>query len=406
MPYDLEQAAKALADNVAGFEKRTLERIGRRIKATGQLSAYDTKALENIANIGIPLNEIYADLADITAMNIKEIQTLLEANMTAEMERNRVLHTAKGVPFIEYADNEVAQQMVRHWATETAGKMINLSRTKAIGFTDSGGKFTPIEGAFQSAIDKAVVAVRTGTTDFNTAMRDTVEALGGSGVVTNYGSGVTRSLESAVRANIMYGAKKSAQEYQRYIGEKFGADGFEVDYHPHPRPSHEFMGGRMFSYDGKVTIDGLTYEDGKEALERLDDYNCHHFATPVVLGISQPRWNADELARMKAQDKEIIEYTMPNGKVITGTRYEFTQKQRNLEREIRKYTNTELEAKAAGNNTLAKEMRDRKNLFRSTYDDMCKQTGLQPTLERMQIGKYQGKTVDFNGKSGIIKENS
>lgn len=409
MPYDIEQAAQILADNVEGFETRTLQRIGKRIKATGRLNSADTKALENMANIGADLDAVYTDLANITAQNIEEEQRILTKNMMAEMERSKALFAAKGIPFISYENNEFARQMIKHWAEITAGAMLNLSRTKAIGFTKTfpNGRleFTPLEGAFQQAIDKAVAAVRTGTTDFNTAMRDTISDLGSSGVVVNYGSGVTRQLDSMVRQNLLYGAKSSAQAYHNYIGEQLGADGFEVDYHPHPRPSHEFMGGKMFSNGSEVTVAGVTYPSGKDALERLQDYGCLHFALPVILGISQPRYDERWVAEQKEKDKEILKYTTPSGNVIRGTRYDFTQKQRELERSIRAYKRTEMTAKAAGNNTLARQTREKIKMRRSYYDDLSAKTGLQPKKERMTISGYNRKIVDIGGKSGIIESN-
>ncbi|MCI9085754.1 MAG: hypothetical protein HFE51_04950 [Clostridia bacterium] len=393
MAYDIEQAAQILADNVKGFETRTLQRIGKRIKQTGRLNSADTTALENMANIGIPLQEIYEDLAATTELNIKEVQHILSEHMSSEVERTQAIFNAKGVPFVSYPENEFAQQMVKHWTEITAGEMINLSRTKAIGLTktfpNGRSEFTPIEGAFQSAIDRAVVAVRTGTTDFNTAMRDTIQDLGGSGVVTNYGSGVTRQLDSMVRQNLLYGAKQSAQAYHNHVGQELGADGFEVDYHPHPRPSHAFMGGKMFSNKGDVTIGDITYPDGSEALDRLGDYGCLHFAIPVFLGISQPRYDNKWLSEQKANDKEILEYTTQSGNVIKGTRYQFTQKQRELERSIRESKRTEMMAKTAGNNTLAKQERDKIKMRRSYYDDLSAKTGLQPMKERMTVSGYR-----------------
>lgn len=393
MPYDIEAAAQILADNVEGFETRTLQRIGRRIKATGQLNSADIKALENMANIGIPLQEIYADLAETTALNIKEVQRILSENMSSEVERSQAIFKAKGVPFVPYPENEFAQQMVKHWTEVTAGQMLNLSRTISIGFTktfpNGRSEFTPIREGFQQAIDKAVTSVRTGTTDFATAMRDTVSDLGGSGIVVNYGSGVTRQLDSMVRQNLLYGAKQSAQAYNNYIGEELGADGFEVDYHPHPRPSHEFMGGKVFSYNGTVTIGGKTYYDGTEALERLDDYGCLHFATPLFLGISQPRYDNQWLKEQKAKDKKVIEYTTPSGNVIKGTRYDFTQRQRALERGARESKREAVALDAAGFKNFANMAKDRANAFKASYNDLCSKTGLQPTLERMAVSGYR-----------------
>lgn len=399
--FDIEQAAQLLADNVEGFETRTLQRIGKRIKQTGQLNSADIKALENMANIGIPLDEIYADLAATTALNIKEVQRILSEHMTAEMERTQEVFKAKGVPFVPYPDNEFAQQMVKYWTEITAGEMINLSRTKSIGFTKTfpSGRteFTPIKGAFQQAIDKAVTAVRTGTTDFATAMRDTVTDLGGSGIVVNYGSGVTRRLDSMVRQNLLWGAKQSAQAYHNYIGEELGADGFEVDYHPHPRPSHAIIGGGVFALGGKdVTIGGVTYtsaekdlEGNGSALQLLDDYGCLHFGVPYFLGISQSRYSKEWLAEQKAKDEEIIEYTTPAGNVIKGTMYDFTKRQRTLERGAKMYKREAVALDAAGFKNFANMAKDRANAFKASYEDLCNKTGLQPTLERMAVSGYR-----------------
>ncbi len=405
MPYDIEEAAQTLSNNVEGFETRTLQRIGARIKKTGRLNSADEQALQNLANIGVDLDAIYADLANVTLQNIELSQRILIESMMSEMERSKAIFAAKGVPFISYENNEFAQQMVEHWAKETAGKMVNLSRTKAIGFTKtipsgrteffartvpgSRTEFTPIAGAFQQAIDSAVVAVRTGTTDFATAMRDTITGLGGSGIIVNYGSGVTRRLDSMVRQNLLWGAKQSAQAYHNYIGRQFGANGFEVDYHPHPRPSHAFMGGRIFSYGDEVTVEGVTYESGEEALDRLDDYGCLHTALPVLLGISQPRYDEEWLAEQKAKDEEIIEYITPDGKVIKGTRYEFTQRQNSLTRGIRESKREAIALDAAGFKQFSKTANGRVKALRAAYDDLSEKTGLQPKKERMTVSGYR-----------------
>lgn len=223
-----------------------------------------------------------------------------------------------------YEQNEFAQQLVKHWFKETAGEMINLSRTKAIGFDkyDLKGNVvghTPLEGAFQKAIDDAVTAVSTGTVDFNTAMRETVINLGGSGVKVTYGSGVNRSLSAMVRQNLLYGAKQSSVAYDEHISKELGCDGFEVDAHPGCRPSHEFMQGQMYSYDGR-----------------------------------------------------------------TKTLYEWKQTQRKIEREIRKESQIRDMVKETGNNILAKDCNFKINTYRTKYDDMCQKIGLEPKYERMR----------------------
>lgn len=385
-----EKYAQALFDNLNGWQDRTLERIGRRLKATGRLSAYDQKALKNIANITGDMNAIYADLARVTGQNIKEVQTAFERFMSDNMALYKPLYDFRNIPFLPYAENPIAQQIVNHWVKETAGEMINLSRTKGLSVIKYGlrnGERVPIgveslQGAYQSAIDKAVFNVTSGVGDFYSNMRDTIEDLGGSGVRIDYGNGVTRSIDGVIRQNMLYAVKQMQTDYDNQVGQELGCDGFEVNFSATCRPSHAFMEGRMFSYSGDKTIDGVTYPDGTEALDRLNDYNCQHRKMNVILGISEPRYNAAEIAEKNRKTSEVIEY---DGK--KKTRYEWLQKGRELERKVRAQKTTLGMAKSAGDTVLEKECRAKIKAYTEKYKDMMDSVGLQQTMERMRIVK-------------------
>lgn len=385
-----EKYAQALFDNLNGWQDRTLERIGRRLKATGRLSASDQQELKNIADITGDMNAIYADLARVTGQNIKEVQTAFERFMRDNMAQYKPLYDFRKIPFVPFEENIVAQQVVAHWAKETAGEMINLSRTKALSvikYDLRGGERVPVgveslQGAYQSAIDKAVFNVNNGVGDFYSNMRDTIKDLGGSGVRVDYGNGVTRDIDSVIRQNMLYSTKQMHDDYDRQVGEELGCDGFEVNFSATCRPSHAFMEGKMFSYDGKKTIKGITYPDGKEALERLKDYNCHHEKMDIILGVSEPRYNAEDIAEKNRKTSEVIEY---DGK--KKTRYEWIQKQREIERMVRKQKTTANMAKAAGDKQLVKECNSRIKALKTKYNDLTESVGLQKTEERMRVVK-------------------
>ena len=394
--------AQALFDNLNGWQDRTLARIGRRLKSTGRLSAYDQKALKNIVNITGDMNAIYADLARVTGQNIKEVQTAFERFMSDNMALYKPLYDFRNITFIPYAENPIAQQIVSHWVKETAGEMINLSRTKGLSVVKYGlrnGERVPIgveslQGAYQSAIDKAVFNVTSGVGDFYSNMRDTIEDLGGSGVRIDYGNGVTRSIDSVIRQNMLFSVKQMQTDYDNQVGQELGCDGFEVNFSATCRPSHAFMEGRMFSYSGFKTIDGVTYPDGTEALERLNDYNCHHRKMNVILGVSEPRYNAAEIAEKNRKTSEVIEC---NGK--KKTRYEWIQKQREIERQVRQEKTKANMAKAAGDNQLVKDCNTRIKALKAKYNDLTESVGLQKTEERMRV-------VNTSKPSGItFKEN-
>ena len=396
----LNEYADAVFNRCNYFNDYTLSTIGRRIKSIGQLNTADQIALKNMADISGDMSAITKKLAEITKMNVSDIENIFTQVVTDGVNSYKPLFDFKGMKFVPFSENEFAQQLVRNWVVQTAGEMINLSRTKALCFDkynlagDAIGS-TPLAGAFQKAIDDAVIAVSTGTTDFNTAMRETVKRLGGSGVKVTYGSGINRSLSGMVRQNLLYGAKQAAQAYDEHVGEQLGCDGFEVDYHAHPRPSHAFMGGKMYSYNGKVTINGRTYDDGAEALARLSDYGCLHFKIDVILGISEPRYDEKWIAEQKEKDKELIEF---NGKQKTA--YEWQQAQRRLETETRRHRDIAHMAKASGDKILAKQCEDKIVAYRKTYDDLCDKVGLEKRYNRMAT--YYPKGIDKAGGNGII----
>ena len=70
--YDKEKAeqyASIIFDRLNAFEQDALETIGRRIKEIGSLSAFDSQALKNMADISRDMDKITKELARITELN-------------------------------------------------------------------------------------------------------------------------------------------------------------------------------------------------------------------------------------------------------------------------------------------------------------------------------------------------
>lgn len=387
---DINEYAQALFDNINGWQDRTLERIGKRLKEVGKLSSYDKKDLKNIVNITGDMDAIYDDLAKITGENINTVRTLFEEFMDDNISQYKPLYEFKNIPFIQYSKNDYAKSVVQHWVEQTAGEMINLSRTKALSIIKFGlknGIRVPIgteslEGAFQSAIDKAVFNVTQGVGDFYSNMRDTIQDFGGSGIRIDYGGGVTRSIDGVIRQNLLYSVKEMQNSYDEKVSKELGCDGFEVNFSATCRPSHAFMEGKMFSYKGKKTVNGVEYPDGKEALKRLEEYGCNHRKMGVILGISEPRYSAEDIAEKNRKTHELIEY---DG--VKKTRYEWLQKCRELERKVRTEKTTANMAKAAGDTQLQKGCNHRIKELKNQYNDLTKSIGLQATPERMSVVK-------------------
>ena len=62
------------------------------------------------------------------------------------------------------------------------------------------------------------------------------------------------------------------------------------------------MQGKQYVLGKARTINGTHFESADEALERLQDYGCLHYRTPIICGISDPRYSPEELKRLNEQN--------------------------------------------------------------------------------------------------------
>ena len=380
----LEQQANLLFNNVSGWERSTLQRIGKRIGKYGKMSLADVKEINNIAVVKSDMDAITKELAKVTGYNISQIEQMYGELLEEQHLANQPLYDYRGKKFVPFAENRELQAIARAYAKTTGETMINLAKTKALCIMGENGKPIGMQKYYTDVLDKAVMQVSTGATDFHTAMRDSIIELGGSGVRVDYGGGVTRRLDTVVRQNLLWGAKQASVEYNEMIGEELGCDGVEVDAHSNPRESHRFMQGQQYSLHGKKTINGVVYEDfeASGASSALQDYGCLHYRTPILLGISEPRFSKKQLAEIEEQNNK--EYTIGER---TGNRYFWSQRMRNLESATREQKTIRDLARSSGDKVLVKKCNEKIKAYRQKYDEICNATGLSPELKRLSVSR-------------------
>lgn len=86
------------------------------------------------------------------------------------------------------------------------------------------------------------------------------------------------------------------------------------------------MQGKQYCTGESRTINGIYFvgfeeidpesPDGLSASEALNDYNCKHYRTPIICGISEPRFTKEQLQQIK--DDNTREYEIDGKK---GNRY-------------------------------------------------------------------------------------
>lgn len=101
----------------------------------------------------------------------------------------------------------------------------------------------------------------------------------------------------------------------------------------------------------------------------------------IILGVSEPRYSAEELRRFEEQDKRL--YKIGN---IEKDGYGWSQSMRACETEIRRCKDEINALKAFGNSeTQIADLNKKIKAYRQKYNEICDVTGIKPDLKRMSV---------------------
>ena len=124
--------------------------------------------------------------------------------------------------------------------------------------------------------------VQSGAFDYDTSMKDAADELAKRGITTvQYENGrpVTRSIESAVRMNILTSVNQTAANQTLSNAEELGVEKFEVSAHIGARPEHEAWQGKIYTKKELYSVCGLGSVTG------ICGINCKHSFYPYFEGM-------------------------------------------------------------------------------------------------------------------------
>ena len=361
-----------IAKNMEALNQYVVERICKRIEKIGKLTVQDAAKLYSaIEFAGADLQAIQKELERITGLNAKALESMFEDVAAENVDFANTYYKARGMETLkDYAENAALRSFVEAAKRTAADGVTNLSSTTMIGFK-SGKRVLPLREYYIQVIDKAITFAQTGTVDYYTAMRSTVKEMAQSGLRrVTFDSGYSRRLDSQVRMNLLDGVRQLNMAMLEQTGKEFGADGVEISAHSLCAPDHQHIQGKQYSL--------AEFERLNRSLERpIGELNCHHFTTPIVLGVSKPVYSASELREINKRSNAKVSY---GGK--TYTRYEASQRQRQLETAIR-YAKDERDAcVAAGDKLGATQARKKSAALTAEYKRFSEATGLTKRMER------------------------
>ena len=361
-----------IAKNMEALNQYVVERICKRIQKIGKLTVRDASKLYSaIEFAGADLQAIQKELERITGLNAKALEAMFEDVAAENVDFANTYYKARGMETLKnYTENAALRSFVEAAKRTAADGVTNLSSTTMIGFK-SGKRVLPLREYYIQTIDKAITFAQTGTVDYYTAMRSTVKEMASGGLRrVTFDSGYSRRLDSQVRLNLLDGVRQLNMAMLEQTGKEFGADGVEISAHALCAPDHQRIQGKQYSL--------AEFERLNRSLDRpIGELNCHHFTTPIVLGVSKPVYSDSELREINKRSNAKVEY---GGKKYT--RYEASQRQRQLETAIR-YAKDERDAcVAAGDKLGATQARKKLAALTAEYKRFSEAAGLTKRMER------------------------
>ena len=381
-----------IANNITEWEAESIARVCRKIGKIGRMSKDEAEKFDTEKEAKKEWERIVAALAIATALNIRTLKKAYISEFEAWEKQNGYLYQYRGKKPLG-VKNGALQGIIDRYVKQNGKDILNLTNTKALSVLDRNGNPIRFQDAIYKSFGDAVKTVTEGKADFYTTMRQTVQNLGGGGCRVNYGEGITRRLDTVVRQNVLYGIKQANNAYNEAIGKELNCDGYEVDAHNNPRPSHYFMQGKQYCIGKSRVINGIDFvgfeeidpasHDGLSASKALNDYGCRHYKTPIICGVSEPRFSKQQLEQIEAENKR--QYKVGG---LEGNKYYFSQKMRALETEIRKAKDEINALKSFGNSSNEiKALRTKINAYRAKYNEISEITRLSKEPKRFSVSK-------------------
>ena len=369
----IEKQANSIYNNL---ELQIIEEIATRIANFGYANTVVINDLRIAQEMGFLYQDIVKLVAEYNNTTVEEVNRIFYEAGEKTLKRDDEIYKEAGLQPLPLAQSESIKQVMNATIIRTAGNLQNLCMTTA----------NTAQTQFYNAINNAYMYTSTGVKSYTQAIIDEIKNLSNQGAVITYPSGARRSMESAVRTNVVTAINQNCGKIQEARADEMGWDLMEITAHSGARPEHARWQGKIVSLSGKKGY--LSKRDiGYGEVDGFKGINCRHDWHPYLKGSTKAYSNK----QLKEWQNEKVEY---NGKKIS--KYEATQKQRAMERRIRQ-DKKDLKAQQAiltSNNKdidieqVQNEIRNikaKQKDHNAQLNDFLKQTGLRKDSSRLVI---------------------
>lgn len=397
-PEVLDALPEELAELFRELELFLLGEVCDRLKLADKLNEVTVQDIRVLRSHGIDLEDIKKAIAETAKVSLDKVDTLLDDVVARNQQYFQGMADLASVTAPQRLIDPSDADAIRR---QTKDEFRNL--TQSLGFlVHQGGKPVMLEPAkaYQWALDQAEMKIFSGGVSYNQAIREAVKELADNGIRrVDYESGHRDHADVAARRAIMTGINQICDKYVEKSGEYLETDFYEVSAHvgardvdgPNGWENHKSWQGKVYSvnpadkYPSIFDVCGLGYVDG------LNGANCRHKRYPFIEGVSERTWTDEQLAHI--DDGHDCDF---EGRHYTA--YEATQKQRMIERTVRKLKREKLAFEKAELTEDAQDVSVRIASLEQKYKAFSKTANLPEQKERMRVAEF--------GKEAAVRKNA
>lgn len=347
--------------------------------------------LEVLEDAGYILSDLQAEIATKTKMQRSEIREAFEDADVKNRAYDDAIYKAAGLPTSKRSPQMI--RIMQRMYDATMGEWTNYCRSTV----------QTAQRLFIRECDNAYNLVVSGTMGYTEAVKRAVEAIASEGVTVTYPGGKTDTIETATLRAVRTGVSQTAAQITLQRARENGVDLVVTSSHLGARPTHEPWQGKVFHVDydtamyekfrkrdsppptPKTTSD--KYPDFVQStrygyVDGLCGANCRHSFYPYIEGVSHNPFEQFDSEENKK-------------------RYEAEQKQRAMERAIRKSKRKCEGLKTAVDNAdeatrpamqeaygkAAAKLRQQN----AEYKQFCEDNGLKTRQDRVSIAGWDRK---------------
>lgn len=374
----ITEGAESIAEQLhVEIVRRIIERMMIRLGRGDDyiLTSADKWRIKVLQDAGYLLSDIQKEISDKTKLQQTEVEEAMESAGVKALEYDDKIYRDAGLSPTPLTQSPYLMRIMQRNYEATLGEWSNFTRTTA----------EASQQTFIRAMDKAYNLSSSGAVSYTQAVREAVEETASKGVEVVYPSGHKDTIETATLRAVRTGISQMSGQITDARMDEMDWDIILVSSHLGARvtekedyTNHSWWQGKFYSRSGKDKRFPPFSVCGMGDVQGIHGANCRHSHGPGD-GENNPFERYDSEENRKA--------------------YEIQQRQRALERRIRKTKREVMGLKTAVDNAQDEKLKfeldqdyQRKAALlqkqNKAYNDFCEENKLKRLSDRIQIARW------------------